>query len=228
MQAPSPDNCGRETLCDVAADPERAAALHCVVSDFCHLLRNRLNSLQMSLYLARRADARDVPETWEELDREYRAVEAVVDLFQTVCRPMPLTPVSIELGLVLKEFETRWSSRFAGRGLTLTSGLEEAEGLSSFDPSRLTQSLDALACWRLDGAKSGTSVKIRGRVGQEKCEVEWSESGAAPTGREGELPFAALARVASVHGGGMTRDAGEGWRVCVEWPLNASPNECTP
>jgi len=74
--------CAPERLWQIASDPIRVAALHGLVGDFCHLLRNRLNSLQMSLYLARRDDATVEPEVWNELDRQYRAAEASSSCFR--------------------------------------------------------------------------------------------------------------------------------------------------
>ena len=196
----------------------RVAALHGLVGDFCHLLRNRLNSLQMSLYLARRDDEAVEPAVWNELEHQYRAAEGVVELFQTVCRPMALTPISIGLGLIVGEFTTRWVPRFAARGVTLSRGSDEGGDLSRVDPSRVGQGLEALAAWRLDRAEAGTGIVLRGSVARGRSRLEWSESLSACTEDGGALPLAALARVASAHGGSISQDDHDGWRVRLEWP----------
>jgi hypothetical protein len=213
MAPPAP-----ECLWQIAADPERVAALHGLVGDFCHLLRNRLNSLQMSLYLARRDDGSTEPQIWDELDRQYHAAEGVVELFQVVCRPMTLTPITIGLGLVIADFAGRWGPRFAERGLVLTSSLTDADGPSTLDPSRLSQGLDALAAWRLDRCRVGARTVLRGSVARGVSRLEWSEEGQVRFCPDGELPLAAMARVASAHGGTMTQEEDHGWRVRIEWP----------
>lgn len=216
MAPPAP-----ERLCQIAADPERVKALHGLVGDFCHLLRNRLNSLQMSLYLARRDEGGAEPGLWEELDRHYRAAEGVVELFQVVCRPMTLRPITIGLGLVIGEFANRWTPRFAGRGIAFTAGLAEADGPSRLDPSRVAQALEALANWRLERAEAGSRMSLRGWVGNGASRLEWAESGSSRPGRDGDLALAALARVASEHGGVMSEGGRECWGVRIEWPHGA-------
>src|SRR4051812_16601356 len=155
----------QEALWQIACDPARVAALHGLVGDFCHLLRNRLNSLQMGLYLARRGASQADPRVWDELDGHYREAERVIDLFQTICRPMPLTPITIGLGLVLGDFAARWTPRFLAHGVAMDVSMVESDGPSHLDPSRLSQGLDALASWRLDHVGTGGRLNLRGWVG---------------------------------------------------------------
>jgi hypothetical protein len=218
MKRPSKVLLAPERLWEIASDPARVEALHSLVGDFCHLLRNRLNSLQMSLYLARRDDTSEGPEVWDELEHQYKAAEGVVELFQTICRPMSLTPITIGLGLIVGEFSARWAPRFAAKGVAFSAGSCEADGPSWVDPSRVGQGLEALASWRLDQAEAGSGVHLRGSVSRGLSRIEWSESPAPAIARHGELPLAALARVASAHGGSMSQDDHDGWRLRLEWP----------
>lgn len=218
MTHPKTSPCVPEQLWQIASDPARVAALHGLVGDFCHLLRNRLNSLQMSLYLARREDAAVGPDIWNELEGQYRAAVGVVELFQTVCRPMTLTPIRIGLGLIVGEFTARWTPRFAAKGVTLSAGSGEADGPSRVDPSRVGQGLEALAAWRLDHAEAGTGIFLRGSVARGRSRLDWTESSASRTAEGGELPLAALARVASAHGGSISQDDRDGWHLRLEWP----------
>ncbi|MDB5353002.1 MAG: hypothetical protein JWN86_4249 [Planctomycetota bacterium] len=210
-------------LWQVASDPSRAAALHGLVGEFCHLLRNRLNSLQMGLYLARHgcdSATRDAG-VWDELDGHYRAAEKVVDLFQIICRPMTLTRIPVGLGLVLNEFSSRWAPRFAGRNTALVVDLADADGPSCLDPSRLAIGLDALASWRIDRAQPGRTIHLRGWVEQGRSRLEWSEADSLPDDG-GALPLAALARVASAHGGSISEETRDGWSVRLDWPHGVS------
>ena len=217
MRTIHPAGLGTGILSQIAGDPSQVAALHGAVGDFCHLLRNRLHTLQMSLYLARR-DARGGGGSWDELDRQYRATEEVVELFQLVCRPMRLAPITVGLDLVLREFESRWSPRFAEQGLRFSTKIERLDGPSRLDPSAVAKGLDALAAWRLERAAPGREFLLAGRVAEGISRIEWREDGPAPGDPDGDLPLAALARVASEHGGAMTEPDADGWRVRLEWP----------
>ena len=216
---------GAETLLEIACDPARVAELYGCVGEFCHLLRNRLNGLQIGLYLARRSDATGAnAAVWDDLEAHYREAERVLELFQNICRPISLTTISVGLNLVLDEFTSRWAPRFAARGARLSSTIAEADGPSHLDPTRLAQGLDALASWRIHRAEPGRQTSIRGWVGQGRSRVEWTENVSSPCDHNGELPLAALARVLSAHGGSMSRDVRGGWGLRLDWPhAGASP-----
>jgi hypothetical protein len=207
-----------EALWRIAADPSRVEALHAMVGDFCHLLRNRLNALQMGLYLARKEHESAGGGSWDELDAQYRDTERVIELFQTICRPMALTPLAIDLGLVLQEFTSRWSPRFAERGMSLDLEMVESDGPSHVDPCRLSCGLDAMAHWRIDRGRRGTRAQLRGWVGQGRSRVEWREDVRAQACDDGSLPLAALSRIVSAHGGKMDHDNRDGCRVLLDWP----------
>ena len=174
--------CAPERLWEIAADPSRVAALHGLVGSFCHLLRNRLNSLQMVLYLAQRDDLHGVPDSWDELNSAYRQAERAVELFQTVCRPLELMPIPTNLGAVLKDFLGRWSPRFEAAGRELVWELSGPDSPTWVDPSRLNLGLDGVAAWRLARSEPGSVVRLRaGRGG-----LEPPGMGRAP--RRGRIP----------------------------------------
>ncbi len=218
MTQPSSLPISRESLQQIAADPDRVAALHGLVGEFCHLLRNRLNSLQVSMYLARHEKPDLEPRVWEELNHHYREAEGVVELFQTVVRPMSLSRISIEPDIILHEFAARWTARFLERGVILATDLPPANGPSWVDPSKIAQGLDALAAWRVNRVEAGSRITIGAWVGKGRSRIEWSEPTIPSREVEGELPLAALAKITSAHGGLMTRDVTDGWRIVLEWP----------
>src|SRR4051812_10760623 len=47
------------SLCRIAADPAQVGTLYEILGGYCHQCRNTLNSLKLSLYLARRGGAPD-------------------------------------------------------------------------------------------------------------------------------------------------------------------------
>lgn len=221
LARPVPESSG-----DLGNDPSPAMDLPGLIGDFCHLLRNRLNSLQMGLYIARRGTIPADREVWDELDRHYREAERVLDLFQTICRPIPLTPIPIDLEMVLKEFHSRWATRFEERGARIEIIIDDSDGPSRLDPSRLVKGLDSLASWRIEDAGRGVRLTLVGRVRQGTSRVEWIERGSKRIDGAGGLPLATLASVAAAHGGTLKREDRDGWRVLVQWPhheLNVSP-----
>ena len=211
-----------EALWRIAADSSRVADLHAMVGDFCHLLRNRLNALQMGLYLARKEHEPDGSGTWDDLDAQYRDTERVIELFQTICRPMTLAPLAIDLGLVLHEFGSRWSPRFCERGMKLDVEMIDSDGPSHLDPCRLSCGLDALAHWRVDRGRRGGRATLRGWVGRGRSRIEWSEDLGGPVSDDGALPLAALSRIVSAHGGAMDHDDRDGCRIRADWPHSAA------
>jgi hypothetical protein len=214
-----------ETLCRLTTDPERVQGLHGLLGEFCHLIRNRLNSLQIGVYLAR-TDAPNRggdPARWDELDAHYRSAERIVEMFQAVCRPMPLQPIRIGLDLVIADFCNRWAPRFAERSIDWTVGPVEVAEPSRLDPTRLAQGLDAMASWRLDEAAPGTRIRFDGMSQRGWSRIEWAEEdgdgGCDCRGvQDGGLSLAVLARVASAHGGRLTTGDRGGWRMAIDWP----------
>ena len=207
-----------DTLCRLAADPSQAKALHDVIGDFCHIIRNRLNTLQIGLYLAKSHSPATCPKVWEELASHSREAERRIALFQTVCRPMILRPITIGLDLVLNEFVNRWAPRFLARGVSLESPGLAIHEPSRIDPSRIGEGLDAVASWRLSEAKPGGTIQMHARAMKGWSRIEWSEPLATEEPKRGGLPLAVFAKVAFAHGGGLTRETRDGLRLTIEWP----------
>src|SRR4051794_40430957 len=62
-------------LLPVALDSTKIDALYGLLGEFCHNVRNRLNSLKLGLYLARRFDPDLDATRWRPLEREYLELE---------------------------------------------------------------------------------------------------------------------------------------------------------
>ncbi len=224
MNQEDPSSASLEALLRLASEPDQVVALHDVFGEFFHTIRNRLNGLQMSLYLARRGDSAPDPSRWDEPDRLYREAERVVDQFQTVCRPMDLKPITLSLDLLLKEFVSRWAPRFEGREVTLKLDLIGPPVPGRLDPTRWTQALDALAEWRAARMAPKSRIALRAWSLSGTNHLEWRESGGGetvPAGKcgGGVLPMAVLARVVGAHGGTLKRRPRPGLDLRMEWPV---------
>src|SRR5258708_33631505 len=75
-----------DALTRLVNDPARVDSLHDLLGPFCHESRNLLNSLKMSLYLARRADGRAESHCWNDAERYCLELEQQFDRIQMVCR----------------------------------------------------------------------------------------------------------------------------------------------
>ncbi len=217
----APPRCA-DVLSRLAAEPEGVEALHDAFGDFCHLVRNRLNSLQIGVYLARTtADPRS--SAWRDVDEQCRAAVQVIELFQSVCRPMTLHPITIGLDLVLRDFANRWSPKFEARGVALRLVCPPPDEPSRIDPTRIAQALDAFVAWRLEEAEAGSTVVITGRSCHTGSRIAWSEGEAAGNISRGALGLGLLSRVAALHGGRLVPTCGPELHVVVEWPNASEP-----
>lgn len=214
---------GSSSLCELAADPARLEALYEDLREFCHTFRNRLNLIQLSLYLARKSEG-GCPERWDDLDGHYRAVERLMDQFQTLCRPMELMPVSMDLRHLLDDRVPAWSSWFGKSGISLEIQPPMAPAVVDFDPSRLGQGLDALARWRADEAPAGSIIRLAWSATGGRIQVRWDEPAPMDSGVELAtiVPLALLTRVIAAHRGTIDLGAQPGLRIEMTWPIGLS------
>src|SRR5262249_53578263 len=136
------------SLLAITTDSARIDALYQILGEYCHLFRNRLNSLKLSLYLARRPAADGLETRWCELDRKYLDIEHLVERLQMICRPIRLDLVTFALGSLLEERRPIWSEWMVRRNLGLELRRPEQPAVGQFDPHRLITALDALVEWR--------------------------------------------------------------------------------
>src|SRR4051794_23741478 len=151
-------------LVGVATHPARIKGLHHILSEFCHLFRNKLNCMRLSLYLAKRHASPEMVARWAELEARYREVEHFLEQLQLICRPMPLKPIALDLGRFLEEHRAIWERWLSvgHRRLALVPPISES--VCSFDPNRMAQALDALMTWRAGEGKPGSVVRISWRA----------------------------------------------------------------
>jgi hypothetical protein len=215
-------------LLKVAANAEQLGTLYEVLGEFNHLVRNRLNSVKLSLYLARRDGPASLEPTWAELDRRYRAIEGFVEQLQIIYRPMPLRPMNVAVAMLFDERQSLWARCFEARQVRflLTSPKEPMNG--HFDPIRLGQGLDALAAWRGQTARPNSLVRVDWRVVGGEVVVRWREPDVThlplddlPGGDAPCLALPLLARILLAHGGRVDASLEDGLLLQLRWPLGA-------
>ena len=224
-------------LLRIAADPDRTEHLHRVLGWYCHEVRNLLNSLKMSLYLARRSGDGPAAPRWADVEASYAELERFVDRLHQLCRPSPVTPVRLPLDLLFDERRASWAESLGARGCRLTLEPPDRPAVGAFDPSRLGPALDDLVAWRARRATPGTTLSVAWSLDPAATMLEtvWTESvpdsgSASPpvqgavNGGDGPslLCLPLLTRIIALHGGTVDMDEQGGWRLLMRWPADAS------
>lgn len=247
---PAPPNVGSadqlaRALARVAGDPAQTETLYATFGGFCHEFRNGLNSLSMSLYLARRASGPEWDDVWSALEPRYTLVERFIDRFQLVCRPLRLTPVRLTLQALFDDRFDAWSTLLGARGRRLVVEPLGTSAPGAFDPMRLGSAFDDLVALRAEQGPRSTDLRVRWSTSEQGFRVDWDEPAATPPRPDGAhdksepktpdspqpqetdalaaLTVPLLARVMTAHGGTLQTDESDGWRLTLCWPLDAQP-----
>ncbi len=212
-------------LLAIARDAGLRRAVYGRLGEYCHQCRNRLNSLKLSLYLARRGATEVRSGGWDELDARYQELEKLVERVQIICRPMALSRVTLSLDLLIDDRRAEWTRLLHGSGGDLVF-LPPAEAtVASFDVDRLGSALDALVAWRAGGGAAGKTARLRWWAEAGHSHLLWEEDGRnqgedadppAVEDRSWTLPF--VARVIEAHGGDFRLKVGHAWRLDLSWP----------
>jgi hypothetical protein len=212
----------------IAADPPRVERLYQVLERYCHRMRNRLNCLKMSLYLAKRLETADGLADWVELEARYRTLEQLMDELQAFYGTMALKPIRAPLGMLLDERRASWTQWLTARGRTLELLAPATPAIGEFDPTRLGQCLDALAAWRAEVGPPGTAVRLRWWADNDHLHLLWEEPGVplqpetgARDDRLASLALPMVARVVAAHRGTLDISPRHEVRLCLCWPIDA-------
>jgi hypothetical protein len=216
-----------QSLTQIAADPDRIGSLYEVFGPFCHEGRNLLNTLKMSLYLARKEDEGRGAVDWTDLERCYRSLERLFDRVQAICRPPALTLVRLPLSLLMEDRRSAWVGEFASTGRTLELVDLGHSEVGDYDPGNLGQALDAFFRWRAAVGPAGATARLGWRVRSGRFEVEYDESTGIPDAADGArrtkerseaLALPLLGRVIAAHGGELALSDPAGGHVRLTWP----------
>jgi hypothetical protein len=204
---------GAGALAAIAACPARSQELYRLLGLFCHMMRNKLNSLHLCLYML---DAEG--EDWSEAIGHYRETMRVIDAIQAICRPVSLDLTELPFGLLVDDRSECWREMLGKRGLSLRLERPGKPVWCSFDPSRTSSALDDVVVWRAREAEPGTEVVVAWREEDGWIVVEWVESGSSKESDAGALPVAVLARLVGSMGGRVRVEQGPRFRLILRWP----------
>lgn len=218
------------TLVPVASDPAQAETLYRSLRDYCHTVRNRLNGLKITLYLASQDASGPDRDALSDLEHHYQGIERFVDQLQMIYRPLHLDPMSIHLGTMLEDRREAWASRMDLRGMTLRWLPPRDEPRGRFDPIRLIAALDAFVTWRAEVGTPGGTAHVSWRFHDGTVAMAWEEppSFEEPELAHEDIPPASLAlpilaRVVAAHEGRLVVDEGDGFRVRIRLPIDPGP-----
>jgi hypothetical protein len=218
----------------VAADPGRTDELYVVLGEFCHGVRDRLNALKISLYVANQGLPPAFQHSWSEIHEQYLGVEHFVDQFQTVFRPMSLSLLNATLGRLIDENREEWDRLIQSRGANLFWSRPKTEPTGAFDPMRLTDALDRFVHWRAEQLQPGTMVYASWTTESDQYRFTWEErhtSASRPPAtpsdaarqehRCANMALPMLTRVMALHGGAVSIRSGDEYLLELRWPVTA-------
>ena len=214
-------------LLAIAADAPRVDRLYQLIERYCHRLRNRLNCLKMSLYLAKRLEQGEGLADWVELEARYRTLEQLMEELQIFYSTTSLKPIRAPLAMFLDERRETWAGWLAARERKLELVPPQGPAVGEFDPSRLGQGLDALASWRAEVGPPETTVRIRWWADADRLHLQWDEPGATSWGETGadrpaSLALPMVARVVAAHRGTLELSPRDPVRLGLHWPIDVS------
>lgn len=214
------------SLAKVVADPDTSESLYQILGTYCHQSRNVLHTMKLSLFLAQRSSPAAELKVWNELEREYLAVEHFFDQLQLVCRPMAVNPVRMPFALLVEDRLADWTSWLAANDQSLEVLAPEEPAIGDYDPARMALGLDAFVEWRRDAGRGGGSALLQWRVDAGYFHLDWTEPDARDRDSPGEclvqperLALPLLARVVNAHMGTLDCDVQDGLRLRLRWPL---------
>lgn len=214
------------SLLRVACDPLQRARFYEALGGDCHQCRNTLNSLRLSLYLARRGPGSDGLAPWTELEANSQAIETFVERLQWLIKPIAPAFIKLPLSALIDEHRVAWSEALLARGRELIRAMPPKDAVVAFDPFHLGRALDAFVRWRAETGPAGKPARIGWGVDGNQTYLEWSEGKAAedhpawPGVETLALPL--VARVIVAHGGSISVNASDGLCVGLRWPIDAS------
>lgn len=217
-------------LFKIAADPAHSDSLHRLLGCFCHQCRNLLNSMKLSLYLAKRGQLCTAPADWVDLESRYRALEQVFDRLQSICRPIVLTPMRGSLALLFDDRRESWIAEMAARDRALTLVAPREPAVGDFDPVRLREGLDAFVGYRAEFGTQGMPARMSWSAENGVFRLDWKEGGpktdaSRAVGLRGSstLALPLLARIIAAHRGTIDLNLREGLQLKIRWPLDLRP-----
>lgn len=212
----------------LAVDRERSGEVYETLRGFFHDARNRLNSIKIGLYLAKRGGTESQALVWSELDASYQGLETLIERLQSLCRPAELSVVRGDLGPWLEGRRPHWEQILSERRKTLEWVAPCSMSEGQFDPSRLVQALDALVAWRANSGTVGGLHRLAWWERDGNLVIEWVEDRPGLTepvegweGRSVSMALPLLAQVVDAQGGSLSVSKANGLNIRLTWPVES-------
>ena len=195
------------------------------LGDFCHQCRNRLNSLKLSIYLAKRQSSNRLNGAWKLLEADYQTLEDQIDRVHKICRPPALARLVLDLDLLIDDRRPTWARLLCWPGRHIDFRREGTERKASYDVDQLGAALDSFVTWRAEQGGELNNVSIRWWVDETNAHISWHETGPLNLGQQASsvskystwsLPL--LVGVVGAHGGQLEIDETSGWKLSLCWP----------
>ncbi len=171
---------------------ERLAALGDVAAAFAHEVRNPLNAVSMGLQRLRAEfapePAADYARFVDVMQGEVRRLNAIVEQFIALARPLPLTPGPVALDDVLRELAALVEGQARTAGVTVRLALPPTLPPLVADRDRLKQVLLNLVVNALQAMSAGGTLTLRAEAGRDHVAVAVTDSGPG-------IPAEALTRI---------------------------------
>lgn len=214
-------------LLSIASNNDQVALLHRLLDRYCHRFRNRLNSMKLCLYLGQKTsdEQRTSLSQWRELENRYQVLEHFVEQFQSFCRPFQVSPMEVSLNLFLEELRKTWNHRLADHQFQFELLPPGHPVQAYFDPSRMSQGLDALASWRGLVIPQGSLIHLSWWDRDNWVYLRWEEpeplpipAAKAPEELQANIALPILARILQAHGGTLQLSSQEWFQMTLRWP----------
>ena len=211
-----------DDLLRVALDSELRARIYEHLREYCHQCRNRLNSLKLGIYLAKKQCSPGSVGAWEAIDRQYHDLEASVEQVQLLFRPVSLSRVTIGIDLLIDDRMMGWTRAMAERGKSIEVVPPASRAMASLDVDGIGGALDSIVAWRAATRSAASSARLAWRVEDGWAHLSWEEPGLPQGGLSPDQPPAwtlpLLARTVQAHGGEYRIVADSGWMIELSWP----------
>ena len=208
--------------------PGRIEDLNHLLDHYCHRLRNRLNSLKLSLYLSRRLAEGRCTDQIDRADAAYRQIAAVVDHLQAICAPVALAVSGGSMNEWVGSQGANWHAILATRGILLDIEDSHEAIFACCDRARLGQGIEVLVREWAEHGRPGSEIRMSWGRRFDRCYLRF-EGGAwllPCRGESDRLAFAIAGRVLAVHRGVLAiEDDPESTTVDLSWPAEAMPAE---
>ena len=223
------ETCLTDHLMGIASNPDLRQVIYEHMGEYCHQCRNRLNSLKLCLYLAKRQAQSACPSVLASLEQRYAALERSIDLIQTLCRPMAVSLSLLGLDLLIQDRLPHWQRLAVDRDVEIACVPPEVRAMARFDPDRMGQALDCLVDWRIAQLEPGSTARMTWRVDRGEARMIWEEEAnsfgdpVGPTDPTHSWALPLITRVVEAHGGDVRLGEPTSRTVEIAWPIGPKP-----